>query len=288
MALTFFCLTFCWYVMNHEIIGSSYPVSAEYTPDGWQSHGIAFEDYARMHTQQRLQSAERRLPTPRWAIDNAMLKELLVRFQEIRAWERRRKGEGTLEERLASATAWIESRRPRLIATLEDLCRSYVENEDHARKKMLAINIEGIDTFLRYTKNQAGLATVAAIVSLYYRVGLDSVGVAQELGLKPTHVRQTLWRLFRVAENLAGSNPAFADSAKEIDEARMVARAARKFNRKRPSRWIKRVRPAKVYVFEYRNAPVDILETNGSLARIKNQKGEILTVERKAINRSIA
>ena len=32
--------------MNH------YPVSAEYTPDGWESPGLAFEDYNRCHTEQ--------------------------------------------------------------------------------------------------------------------------------------------------------------------------------------------------------------------------------------------
>jgi hypothetical protein len=39
-------------------------------------------------------------------------------------------------------------------------------------------------------------------VYLYYRVGLDSPGVAAELNLKPPHVRMVLCRMRRIAEQL--------------------------------------------------------------------------------------
>ena len=65
--------------------------------------------------------------------------------------------------------------------------------------------IEGIDTYLRYTVN-GGADMVASAVYLYYRVGMDSVGVANELGLKPPHIRQTLYRLHQTAKKIFPPN----------------------------------------------------------------------------------
>lgn len=216
-----------------------YPVDARKTVDGWVSTGIDFSDYARMGTQQRKQSGERRLPTPTWAVNDAQLQELLVTFMEERAGLRKKKG--TLAERLARAQTAIINQRPRLSAVLDKLCKDYVhikrfgayadlsdtEVLDIAEsvfnnrpllasdasglgaREMLtakqtrdwAIEIEGLDTYLRYTQT-GGAGVVAAIVWLYYRVGMDSVGVGAELGLKPPHIRQTLWRLHETARKL--------------------------------------------------------------------------------------
>lgn len=216
-----------------------YPVSAKKTVDGWVSTGIDFSDYSRMGTQQRKQSGERRLPTPQWAVNDEMLRELLTCFMEERAGVRKKRG--TLLERLARAQEIIINQRPRLSAVLDKLCKDYVhikrfgayadltdeEVLDIAEsvfinrpllasdpsglgaRQMLtskqardwAIEIEGIDTYLRYTQT-GGAGVVAAIVWLYYRVGMDSVGVGAELGLKPPHIRQTLWRLHETAKKL--------------------------------------------------------------------------------------
>lgn len=220
----------------------TYPVSATPTADGWFSTGIDFSDYARMGTQQRKQSGERRLPTPQWAVNDPMLKQLLVAFMEERAGIKRKRG--GLQERLKRAQEVISAQRPRLNAVLDRLCREYVQVKkfgaypdcsdeevlDIAEKvygqrpapfkdedgilvgrKMLTqkmardwqIEIEGIDTLLRYTNGPtAGAGVIAAIVWLYYRVGMDSVGVGSELGLKPPHIRQTLWRLHETARKL--------------------------------------------------------------------------------------
>jgi hypothetical protein len=72
--------------------------------------------------------------------------------------------------------------------------RKAFDDDKKNRLRQLEIEIEGIDTYLRYTHN-GGADVLAAIVYLYYRVGMDSVGVGAQLHLKPPHVRQLLWRL---------------------------------------------------------------------------------------------
>jgi len=74
-------------------------------------------------------------------------------------------------------------------------------DDEQNRIKQLEREISGIDTYLRISEN-GGADIVAAIVYLYYRTGLDSVGVGGELGLKPPHVRQTLFRMHQTAKNL--------------------------------------------------------------------------------------
>lgn len=217
-----------------------YPVSAAPTAEGWKSTGLDFADYGRMGTQQRKQSGERRLPTPRWAVNDDMLQKLLVHFMEERAGIKKKKG--TLSERLIRAQENIQHMRPKWSATLDDLCRKFVRirkfgaYSDLADEEVLqiaedifgnrplmvsdasglgarqmlthklardwSIEIEGLDTLLRYTEKDGGAATVAAVAWLYYRVGMDSVGVGSELGLKPPHVRQILFRLHETAEKL--------------------------------------------------------------------------------------
>lgn len=229
-----------------------YPVKARRIVDGWSSPGIDFSDYARMQTHQRKQSGERRLPTPKWAVNDTMLRALLVSFMEERAGFRKEQ-KGTLLERLERAKKAIINQRPRLITTIDKLCHEFVvlkqlgacpelsDEELNAslaqpmimpefarpfisqkRQRELEIEIEGIDTYLRCTQN-GGADVVAAIVYLYYRAGLDSVGVGQELGLKPPHVRQTLWRVHETwnkkfaplqpAESLGSESKAVPDVA---------------------------------------------------------------------------
>lgn len=191
-----------------------YPVSARTR--------ISFGDYASMSTFQRKQSGERRLPTPYWALNDALFRELLVVFVETRLGLRATTG--TLIERLDRARLVALSQHPRLNNTLDNLNAEYVHTQRtgvcteevvrrntqpvvhemfEEERKILAtaerlaeleVEIEGLDTYLRYTRN-GGAGVLAQVVYLYYRVGLDSVGVAGETGLKPPHVRQLLYRL---------------------------------------------------------------------------------------------
>jgi len=175
---------------------------------------ISFDDFASMHTRTHKQSGERRNSTPEWALNDRKLRKLLVTFMEIRVGKAVK---GSLLDRLAAARGAVLATHKRMNDSLDALCAEYYhlkteglhdsaklpsmlfpEMAQHyataLRKRELEIEIEGIDTYLRYTRT-GGVDVLAAIVYLYFRVGLDSVGVAQELGLKPPHVRQLLYRL---------------------------------------------------------------------------------------------
>lgn len=177
------------------------------------STGIAYDDYRGMHRYRHKPSGERRLPTPDWALDDTLLRPLIVAYVEDRAAVGI--GPGTLSERLARANEALRQRRPKLNADLDRLSREYVYTVDPSRKRDLEIDIEGLDTCIRV--NDRWAAVLAAIVYLYYRVRLDSVAVGEELGLKPPHVRQVLYRLHQVADRLAnGVKPRRAKPTKDV------------------------------------------------------------------------
>lgn len=227
-----------WHKTDRTSGDTQQPINAKITATGWLSNGISFDDYTRMQTITRKTAGERRLPTPMWAMNNAMLRRVLVRFMEERAFSKKERAtfqkDLGLRERLLQATSRIILKRPAAVATLDRLCEEYVSikqrglnpdmtdkewNESKAqpymafaegearyvdeqkRIKQLESEIEGIDTYLRISEN-GGADIVAATVYLYYRAGLDSVGVGSELGLKAPHVRQTLFRLHQTAKRL--------------------------------------------------------------------------------------
>jgi len=218
-----------------------HPVSAESDGQGsFTTPGISFDDFSRMSTMQRKTTGERRLPTPSWAVNDKELQHLLVIFIEERTGFRKHKDPlvekkkdlttETLKARLEKAKEKVMARRDGQRAVMHRLNEQYVHLQqqgflsdvEQMRCRQLENEIQGHDTYLRYTEN-GGADVVAAIVYLYYRAGMDSVGVAAELGIKPPHVRQTLWRLHRVADYMAGTvRPRIT---KEERDARKLARA---------------------------------------------------------------
>jgi hypothetical protein len=206
------------------------------TATGWLSNGVSFDDYGRMQTLKKKTSGERRLPTPMWALNNPALRRVIVQFMEERAFSKkeRLKIRGGLKRRLENAKVKIISKRPAAIVILDRLCAEYVTikqkglkpgmtdtewnasknqpymsfaegearyQDELKRLRQLEVEIEGIDTYLRISEN-GGADILVAAVYLYYRVGMDSVGVASELGLKSPHIRQTLYRLHQTAKRL--------------------------------------------------------------------------------------
>ncbi len=163
-----------------------------------------------MHVHTHKQSHDRRLPTPEWALRDDFLREVLVRFLEKRAWcNAAQKGNRSLPlaQRIQNAQKAIAAQREKKTAALKRLCKEYAallgkNGDGAARRWQLDIQIEALDTFLGTTVRDGGLALTAAVVVLYYRVGFDSVGVGTVLNLKPNHVRQLLYRLNRVAQQL--------------------------------------------------------------------------------------
>jgi hypothetical protein len=177
-------------------VSGRYPVSAQFNGEDFSSTGLAFEDYSRMYTQHRKQSAERRLPTPSWALNPAQLRSLLVYYTERRAGFREPQP-GTEKERLERASLVLNSLAERIEAILRNLCGEYLalnkSGENPERLKKVKSEIQNHDTQLRVNRNVA--AIVLQVVHLYFSVGLDSVGVGTELGLKPPHVRMLLLRM---------------------------------------------------------------------------------------------
>ena len=174
-----------------------YPVSADFHGgDSWTSTGIDFSDYSRMAIQTRKQSGERRLSTPSWAVNRTELRELLAVYLEHRA--RIRPGVGSYYERFLHAQAVLKRNCKRHITTLDKLCAEYVplKQSDPANPRLreLEIQIETLDTRIRLEQVGYG-KTLAGIVYYYYALGLDSVGVAEQLKIKPPQVRGTLFRL---------------------------------------------------------------------------------------------
>jgi hypothetical protein len=125
------------------------------------------------------------------------------------------------------ALAAIEKRRPMSECVLKKMCSAYLQLKksgcDSARLDKLSQEIENHDTVLRLNTNLAG--TVLRIVHLYYSVGMDSVGIALELGFKPPHVRQVLWRLRREYDRMNGINRAPSPNPKRarIDQISRMA-----------------------------------------------------------------
>jgi hypothetical protein len=176
------------------------PVSAEFDADGEVSSPcLSFDDYSRMQTIHRTTTGHRKVATPTWAVNHSELRELIVRFFEMRAGMRK-PGDGSLIQRLNAAQQRLMARLPRNIEILDRLMREYrdVRSTDPARAKVLETQIQNLDTVIRTTREGPGL--IARLVYLFYCCGQDSVGTAAELGLRPQHVRRTLFGLHRVAE----------------------------------------------------------------------------------------
>ena len=254
-----------------------YPVSAEVTADGWRSPGLDYSDYVRMGLTSHKSSGERRLPTPIWAVRNSLLQELILHFLESRAavgfWNAARlRGEGiSFVERLDRAKSILNKQRAAQSQLLDALCKEFVETDDPERKRTLRREIESLDTLLVYTAKEAGASIIAAVVVLYYRVGIDSVGVGMELGLKPTHVRRILWNLHQCATKMTLNNALVAEAAQTEPVAYSQVRS------------LSKVPAGYKPMYAYRNQMVALVEDQGKLLRIRNEKGETLSVEAKTV-----
>jgi hypothetical protein len=178
-----------------------HPVEATYhgSEAGWESNGLDYGDLSRMatHTSNKPDKS-RRFPTPAWVHDDSIVCEVVTLFMEERAHlvfcnptTVRNTREGSVFQRLERAQSRMLESRPQLKRTLTDLCARFMTEPEN--RKMLSILIENVDTQLRLIER--GPAIAVAVLHYYYRMGIDSVGVGIELGIKPVHVRQLLHRL---------------------------------------------------------------------------------------------
>lgn len=185
------------------------PVEATYhgSDAGWASNGLDYDDYSRMSTHTSAKPNKgRHAPTPEWIFNDEMVSEVVTLFLEERAHlvfgnetRIRHARVGSVFERLERAQERILRKRPQLERTLRDLCARFQGEPEN--RKMLSVLIENVDTQLRIIERGPSIAV--ATLHYYYRMGMDSVGVAGELGIKPVHVRQLLHRLNRTYKLVA-------------------------------------------------------------------------------------
>lgn len=217
---------------KHQFAGRRFrAVAASRRGDGvWDTTGISFADFGSMHVQRREKVQERRLPTPKWAVRDEWLQELLVTHLEERFYIRTVLG-STITERLDYARKTAEAYAPRKRQLLQEWLNDYNVISKHGRADLsddeaiqafaslkqingqlplnadiareflaekrlhdLEIQIQNIDTDIVLTE-RGHAEVIASIVYLYYRLGWDSVTCAEQLGLKSPHVRQVLARL---------------------------------------------------------------------------------------------
>lgn len=148
---------------------------------------------------------ERRLETPPWVNNNELLREEVLKAVEKRLYldERFRNyipGQ-TQQERFARIRQVERMWLKRWFETLRGLRERY-KTEPAKTKSELEIQIQNVDTQCCLLK-RGNVAITVAVVHFYYRLGYNSAEVAQELHLKPPHVRQILARLLHSARGVS-------------------------------------------------------------------------------------
>lgn len=189
-----------------------HPVHADFDGHDFHSNGIAFEDYARMSTQRHCKlNYGRHTAAPDWVFNDSKLRAVIVGCIEARAYMHSNNyipKHGTHAERLARAQQALAAKRPNLEARIDGLCQHYMNVKragDMALAAKLAQKVEEVDTQLRLLDEPAKYYVGAAYY--YWRTGLDSVATAQQLHIKPPHVRALLWRMGKVAGQLGYGAP---------------------------------------------------------------------------------
>lgn len=163
---------------------------------------ISFGDFNSMHIARREKQQIRRLPFPSWAADDAQLRRAVLVYLERRFYIRDAGGL-TDAERLQQINDEAKRRLPRLRQHLDRyLLRYNTLAKNRAPKeclRRLGIEIQDLDSQVVALKR--GIASlVTAAIFFYYRIGWNSVQIANELGIKSPCVRVWLWRIRHLAE----------------------------------------------------------------------------------------
>src|SRR5579859_736911 len=205
---------------KHQFAGwhrAQQPIHAELNGDGgFNTPGISFEDYARMQTcVKNKATGARQREAPLYARNDTEFRRVLLAYLETRAFSKKQR-EFLAEvdepaspiQKMNRVCRVLAAKNTRLLEVLTVLSKEYVSlknlHTEHpyraTRLKTLECEIQTTEQTMRMNRNPA--AIVAGVIYLAYRVGLDSVGVGSELGLKPQHVRQLLYRVSVVWENI--------------------------------------------------------------------------------------
>lgn len=179
---------------EHQFVHRGRVVSAE--------TGISFQDYEGMHVKRRKLKAFRRLATPDWVMNDAKVRTVALNYLEDRFYLRDRSG--TDQERIKRIETEVQRHIPRKVKELEDLQARYAA--EPLNREYLAVQIQNLDTDIVLSRRGL-LAVVVSVVYMYYRQGLSSVEIAEQLRIKPPMVRVWLYRFNKVERYLREGRP---------------------------------------------------------------------------------
>lgn len=165
----------------------SFPVEAHYTAGEIKSTGISFDDYSRMQTHRH--SSKPAAWVPPFAMNDSQLQKVLL----IRAW---RYINGP--RRLPIPDPATINREAANQAATDKALRGYTIHPDAPARQHEAHAMH------QESVRRAGgyLQLLAAIAFRAWRLGMDSVAVAESLGTSPQAVRVHLWRFRDIAKDL--------------------------------------------------------------------------------------
>ncbi|HWZ97274.1 MAG TPA: hypothetical protein VN025_05890 [Candidatus Dormibacteraeota bacterium] len=188
---------------DHQFARKAKAVSATKTADDWESPGLSFQDFGGMHVVHKKQSQVRKLPTPDWALNDNLLRQVVLRFAEDRFFIKDHTG--TDQERMARIDAEAKRRLPEKQKQLESMLQLYhqYEREKNPATKTLAVQLQNVDTEIVLTRRGI-VALATAVIYRYYRQNYKSVRLAEEFGLKSPMVRIWLRRLHTTANRIFG------------------------------------------------------------------------------------
>jgi hypothetical protein len=200
---------FAWYQFNKR----PKAIYAIQHRDGeWESPGISFADFDRFKLVKRPLDWKQG-PPPRWFADQELFRDVLLKYIERRYYafgrgDRYRPLEtASLPERIANIKSLvIDSILPlrfKLLRLEKELAEAVADGESDKRIARLCSLIQGVDSEICIAE-RGPLAIIAAVVYLSYAMNWTSVGVAEELGLRPPFVRQVLNRMNRTWRMMTG------------------------------------------------------------------------------------
>lgn len=170
----------------HQFAGRrSRPVQTEYTQDGWTGTGVAYEDFARMHTRPSSVSLRDRRWIPAFSASNEKLRRVLLN----KAWSYITNRHTAPPDDWKNVNAAATKKALELFQVGFKQCPLHKKGESQAH--------------VAAVKHAGGyLELLAAIAYRAWRFREDSVTIAEALHSTPQAVRVNLQRLCNVARQL--------------------------------------------------------------------------------------
>lgn len=164
----------------------SLPVHAEYTQDGWTSNGISYEDFGRMSSIPSSVSLRHRRWTPAFAASDEKLRRVLL--YRARRYVHAKPG-------ITPDLDWKTINAAATKKTIEGYPAFFQNCPAHKQCESVA-HVVAVKHAGGYLELQAALAYHA------WRLGQDSIAIAEALHMSPQSVRVNLQRLCDVARSL--------------------------------------------------------------------------------------